>query len=366
MRIALTGATGFLGLRLVRELLSQHEALTVLTHSGSDDPVERISRFLRSAGKPEPNLRRRLRVVEIELAAEGLGLPVAAFGELADQLDLIVHCAGSIDLEADLRTMRAVNVAGMRHLLELAAAGTRSPLFCYVSTAFVAGRRRTGVVYEDELSSDWGFENPYEQSKYEAELLLRNFSARQTRPTVVVRPSILVDDQPPRPGLPRHTLQVVSRIVEAAVGQLRRTTRSSQRSVPTVRIPGEPGSHLNLLPVDDAARIIARLAQTEPSGSMDTYHVVHENDVATTELLEVFERLFHVRSEVAGQSFAPPSLDSPTLLIPGFAPYLRHRRRYDDSHAKKVPGTGVPIPRIDADYLLNGLRTALTSEGAVR
>lgn len=73
-----------------------------------------------------------------------------------------------------------------------------------MSTAFVAGARRTGVAYEDELDDGAGFENAYEQSKYEAELLVHAWSREHGRPALVLRPSILVTDVPSHPELPSH------------------------------------------------------------------------------------------------------------------------------------------------------------------
>lgn len=453
MHIALTGATGFLGVRLVRELLARYERISVLAHAGSADPVERIARHFQRAGVPEVGLGHRLRVVGIELTAPNLGLPAARFRDLADELDLVVHCAGGIDLEGRLSALRAVNVGGTRHVLELATAGRRRPLLCHVSTAFVAGARRSGVVYEDELDGSWGFENPYEQSKYEAELLVRAWSARQRRAAVVLRPSILVDDRPPEPGLPAHPLQVVARVVAATVGGLPQARDGSRdalpgrgplgggslgggargdgrggdgvrgdgrgaggprgkrsdhrpraggargddpggdgrsdrgprggsdrgarldvvrgrglpdheplrRAAPPVRVAGEPDAHLNLMPVDDAAELIVKLVEAPPSGLVDTYHVVHERDVAVTELRQAFERLFRIRSELVDRR-APAG--APVLPMAGFAPYLRHRRRYDDSRVRQVLGSR-PAPRVvDADYLLAGLRAGAPAVGA--
>ncbi|MCT2581757.1 SDR family oxidoreductase [Actinophytocola gossypii] len=344
MRIALTGATGFLGVRLVRELLSRHEVLTVLARTGSAGVVGRIEAALLAAGTPEPELRSRLRVVEVDLGAARLGLSAASFRKLADDLDLVLHCAGSIDLEGELAALRAVNVEGVRGVLELAAAGRRRPVPCHVSTAFVAGSRHSGVVHEDELDGSWGFENAYERSKYEAELLVRRWAARHRRPAVVLRPSILVDHRPPDPGLPAHPLQVMARLVTAFTPADR-----------TVTVPGDPAAHLNLLPVDDAARAISALAVAEPSGGVDTYHVVHERDVPISELRHVLERVAGCRFTLDPRT--PPG-SAPT--VPGFGPYLWHRRRYDDTRTRAVltgPACAVPV---DEDYLRIGVLPSRT------
>lgn len=127
MHVALTGATGFLGLRLVRELFGRHHSLTVLAHAGSGGAFERIARFLELTGAPAEliaELPDRLRVVETDLEQPRLGLPTAVFQRLADELDVIWHSAADINLDGDLAQLRRVNVEGTRQVLELAAAST--------------------------------------------------------------------------------------------------------------------------------------------------------------------------------------------------------------------------------------------------
>src|SRR5258707_734105 len=171
MHVALTGATGFLGLRLVRELLHRYRMLTVLAHAGSNGALGRITRFLELTDAPAEliaELPSRLHMVETDLGQPRRGLATAAFERLADELDVIWHSAGNINLDDDLAKLRRVNVEGTRNVLELAAAGCRKPIIYHIGTAFVGGARRDGVIYEDELDDAHGFENGYERSKYEA------------------------------------------------------------------------------------------------------------------------------------------------------------------------------------------------------
>ena len=108
----------------------------------------------------------RLRVVPVDVRAPRLGLAEPEFRRLADGLDAVWHSAGNVRLNDDITALRAVNVDGIQHMLELARAGTRRPVLFHVSTAFVAGTRITGTAYEDELDHGADFGNPYERSKY--------------------------------------------------------------------------------------------------------------------------------------------------------------------------------------------------------
>ncbi|MER5553622.1 SDR family oxidoreductase [Streptomyces sp. NPDC002793] len=360
MRVALTGATGFLGLRLVRALLERHDSLTVLAHAGSDRALGRITRFMELTGAPPAlisELPRRLSIVEIDLRRPRLGLSPDAFRRLADELDVIWHSAGNINLDDDLAQLRRVNVEGTRSVLELAAAGIRRPLVHHIGTAFVGGARREGVVYEDELDGRHGFENSYERSKYEAEVLVHEWARAHGRPVVVMRPSVLVTDLAPNPELPPHPLQFLSRIVRASLrsGGLTPGEVPEERR-PVVRMAGHPRGHLNLLPVEHAVSVMTRLASRPPSGRVDVYHVVHDHDVATTVLTALLERMVPVKVRlVEKRPEAPGSLEATADLYPGFTPYLSHRRRFDDTRVRNLLGPPASGIRVDLDYLAAGI-----------
>ncbi|WP_329060698.1 NAD-dependent epimerase/dehydratase family protein [Streptomyces sp. NBC_01429] len=358
VHVALTGATGFLGLRLLRRLLATHRSVTVLVHAGSGDALHRITRFFELTGAPgafTAGLADRLRVVETELERPRLGLSGSAFRELADGLGAIWHSAGSINLEGDLPELRRTNVEGTRRVLELAAAGRGRPVVHHVSTAFVAGGRRGGVAYEDELDDAYGFENAYEHSKYEAEMLVHAWSREHARPVVVLRPSILVTDLPPHPELPSHPLQVVERIMCDA----RRTAGTGgpdRDGRPRVRLVGHPHGRLNLLQVEHAAEVMVRLADRTPSGGVDTYHVVHDRDVPVPTVVALLERLVPVSIElVATEPDDPSALESLLEFYPGLTAYLAHRRRFDDTRVRTLLGPSAASDRVDLDYLCSGL-----------
>ncbi|MGW5506004.1 SDR family oxidoreductase [Streptomyces rochei] len=363
MNIALTGATGFLGLRLLRCLLERDGTLTLLTHAASADPFGRITRFLEVSGAPErmiAELPTRVRVVPTDLSRPLMGLPADRFRELASRFDALWHCAGSINLEGDLASLRRVNVEGTRAVLELAAAGGRRPVVHHVSTAFVAGARREGVIYEDELDDAHGFENAYERSKYEAETLVHAWSRAHRRPVIVLRPSILVTNLPPHPELPRHPLQVLDHLVGDALRAVGLADPGRARSErPVARLVGRRYGHLNMMPVEDAAKVMLRLADREPSGRVDTYHVVHEHDVPVAAITELMERLAPLRTRLVERRPDDVSAFEASMdFYPGITPYLSHLRRYDDTRVRTALGTPRSVTRVDLDYLLSGLRPA--------
>lgn len=360
MTVAVTGATGFLGLHLLAELLTRHRSCVVLARAGSGVVLERVARFLTVTGAPTElrhSLADRVRVAAADLTLPRMGMSAPAFQDLADRLDAVWHCAADTTLNGDLDSLRRVNVYGTRSVLDLVAAGQRAPRLYHVSTAFVAGARRDGVVFPHDLTDAHGFENAYQRSKYEAERLIHAWAVRHGHPAVIFRPSILATDRPYQPGLPSHTLLDVDRVV-AQGWRLAAESGLPVPSNPRIRLPGDPEAHLNFLPVEQAAAAMARLARHQTTNPVETYHVVNDRDVPVTTLVEVLSVIGHAQVSLAPEAPPAPSFWEEVVaqVFAGFHCHLWHRRRFDDTRERRLLGDSAPHALIDRDYLLSGVR----------
>ncbi len=106
-----------------------------------------------------------------------LGLSDAAYAELADRVDVVLHAAGVSDFTTPRRVTDSLNVAGTRNVARFAA-DARAPLY-HVSTGYVA-KRGTSV------RGRWGAA-VYLDSKRESERIARACPTF----TAIVRPSIV-------------------------------------------------------------------------------------------------------------------------------------------------------------------------------
>ncbi|MFK0118124.1 SDR family oxidoreductase [Streptomyces sp. NPDC090994] len=360
MRVALTGATGFLGLRLLDQLLRRHRSVTVLARGEPDHVLDRLTRGLGrfAAGHTAAGLAARVRVVPVRLAEDNLGLTGGAHRELGDSLDVVWHCAGNTTLDGDPAVLRRVNVEGTRQVLGLAAAGRRLPAVFHISTAFVAGARRTGTVFEDELTDAYGFEGSYERSKYEAERLVHAWARETGRPAVIFRPSVLTTGLPPHPDLPEHPLLNIERALTGIGREHFGAGRRPELLLPgqrRFRLVGRPDGQLNLLPVERAAAVMTRLAELPQGEGVQTYHIVHGRDTPVDVLRSLAERLAGVPVTIVPELTDPTPYESLTDCVGGVFRYLRQRRRYDDSRVRAALGPpGIPQD-IGVDYLMAGL-----------
>jgi thioester reductase-like protein len=355
LRIVITGGTGFLGLRLVRELLAEHRSLTLLARRGPAETLDLIARFLAlSAESPEliSELPERITVRRADVTEPRFGLSEAEFAALAADVDVLWHCAGDTTLDADLNLLRRVNVDGTRNALDLVGRGRRRPLLYHVSTAFVAGKRQYGTVYDDELTDAYGFETPYEQSKYEAETEIRRWQRRHGRPVVVFRPSILTSDLAYDPDLPPHPFITAVLTLSA----IKRAAAGTYDARPMVRLTGNPDAQLNVIPVEDAAAVMVRLSRLPPARRVDTYHVVHAHEVPAATVLRALGEAIGAEFVLVRELDDRTPLETRLHLLLSATAYVKHQRRYDDARVRDLVDCQSSRGPVDLDYLLAATR----------
>jgi thioester reductase-like protein len=264
--VMLTGATGFVGQELLGRLLDRGDRHVHALVRGDDD---------RGAAARLPE-HARLSVWAADIERPGLGLDAARADALAERVSTVIHCAASVSFSLGLEESRRVNVAGTRRMAELAerCAGRGDGLerFSYVSTAYVAGAHR-GAFSEDCLDVGQSFRNPYERSKFEAELLLRERASGL--PLQVLRPSIVVGDS--RTGWTSSFNVLYPPLKAFARG-----------AIPA--LPARRESPVDVVPVDYVADSVERLAREGPDG---TFHLVAGRNATTVgRLIELASRRF--------------------------------------------------------------------------
>lgn len=184
--VVLTGSTGVFGKFLVDELLKTNSKLVLLIRAESQPEAEdRAKNIL----KQYPKSKERISVLKCDLTQEDLGLNYDDYPHLIKNATHVLHAAASTRFTLPLDEARRNNVDTTRQLLRFAKKCKNLKRFGFVSTAFVAGKR-SGVVLEEEFEHEVGFLNTYEESKFEAERVVR--SEISNIPIVILRPSLII------------------------------------------------------------------------------------------------------------------------------------------------------------------------------
>ena len=183
MQYFVTGATGFIGKRLVKKLLARRgSTVYFLIRPGSED---KVAGLLEHWGVS----KQRAIPVSGDLTEKKLGVASEAIKALKDQIDAVYHLAAVYDLSADEESQVRVNVEGTRNLVEFAKAIDAGHLH-HVSSIAAAGLYE-GVFREDMFEEAEGLDHPYFMTKHESEKIVRT---ECKVPWTVYRPAAVVGD----------------------------------------------------------------------------------------------------------------------------------------------------------------------------
>ena len=280
------------------------------------------------------------RVLTGDVASMHLGLSTAEYRDLSSECTEIVHAEEWSNVGADQPTLERVNIEGTRTVLEFAQDCRKLRRLTHFSTVFVSGDR-VGVIAEDELSAGQTFRNFYEQSKFEAELLVRR--AMGQIPCTVLRPAFIVGDS---------TTGEIDRFEGPyTVAALLLSTRLQ---VP-LPLPGDGVAPLNVVPVDFVASASAAIHH-DPRAVGRTFHIVDPNPSSSR---RVYERVAEREGKKLPRLSLGYKLTDRLLKLPGLEKLTREQRMafatvnhlsfYSSRNTLEVlDGTGISCPPIES------------------
>jgi nucleoside-diphosphate-sugar epimerase len=167
MKIAITGATGFIGKRLVKHYQDAGAVVHILSRKSLPNPPlnTHVFNFDLTTCRPEDLI------------------------PFVTDCDVLYHCAAELN---DPHKMVQVNEQGTQTLFQ--AAQNRIGRWVQLSSVGVYGRPRTGIIDETYPPSP---QNAYEKSKLAADIALTKASVAAAMALTIVRPStVFANDMP--------------------------------------------------------------------------------------------------------------------------------------------------------------------------
>jgi len=343
--VLMTGCTGELGLRVLTQILQapvlKYEKIFLLVRSSADQSgLERVQKLLQQYMGPLES-RRALSVIKVcegDVTRNQFGLEQSTFSDLQRKTTDIFHFAALTKFFAPIADLRRVNVIGTRNILNFISTSSRVEELHYISTAFVAGRH-SGFFSEKDFSCNQSFNNPYEQSKFEAEQFVRFFKNRRIR-LCIYRPSIVVGEYETGKINDFKMFYQPLKLLSKELFEV---------------LPVDINTRLNLIPVDIAASMIRILSSIKGRG-MEVYHITSPSDIEILRLISLASSFFGFKKPRFCKSdkkflekFTPVQLRG----IESYLPYFNFKARFVSKQTQQVLKLqGFQFPSIDEKFLL--------------
>ncbi len=265
--VLILGATGFLGVQVLAELLQKTSArIYVLVRARNQ--AQAWQRLAQALTEIEPSLvvRARGRVIPLcgDLALPRFGLRSLRWKELEENIDAIYHLAAEVHLLKTYEQLCPVNVHSMLELLALMGAGRPKALH-YASTlaVFAATSTRHRRFFEaDSLDDTCQVFGGYAQSKWAAEYLLRK-AVPASQALSIYRLGLVTGDSRTGRASAHDLLGPVVRALKA--------TACVPRQVKTAA--------LDVTPVDYAAAALVTLSRQNMRAGHRTYHLANSQQL---------------------------------------------------------------------------------------
>lgn len=347
--LLLTGATGFVGRYLLRDLLMEGHRLAVIVRpskkqSGQARVDEILYEWEQEMGRDLP----RPVVLEGNISDDQCGLSPRDLKWVAGHCDRILHNAAVLRFHASNHADEPwrTNYNGTQNVLDLCReSGIRE--FHGVSTAYVCGDR-PGLVLEDEVDVGQSFRNDYERSKLEAEKLIRKADFFDS--ITFYRPAVIAGDS--RTGFTSsyHGLYLYLRLMAMLVPLVEPDENGVRHT--DMMLPMRGDEPRNIVPVEWVSEVICHLLDQEEAHGK-TFHLAPDNPITPRQVVEYGYEYFNSTgvkyqeteessNKGMGTTFEAKFLEN----IKQYEPYDHTDPQFDRSNLLKY-APHLPCPEID-------------------
>ena len=208
--VFLTGASGYLGAFLLRDLLARDSPqVKVIAHVRAESPASALQRLQQTCtayGIWQDQWIDRLTCVTGNLSQPRLGIDDNTWAALVREVDVVIHNGAQVHWVSSYSHLKPVNVMATLEALQLCTSG-RPKRFAFISSTSVLDTEHyvrlseelvqqgmRGISEADDLEgSSVGLGNGYGQTKWASEYLVREAGIRGLS-GVIVRPGYVLGD----------------------------------------------------------------------------------------------------------------------------------------------------------------------------
>jgi nucleoside-diphosphate-sugar epimerase len=283
MKILVTGATGFIGKKMVEALAGDVDQLSLMIRQESRSKAEKLFEDLDSE---------KIHFVEGDLTHSDLSQNTKELEELIENVDSILHLASQYDLEMNELDAYKSNVIGTQNILHLAKSMKKLKYFHHVSS-YAINAKVSGKVLEDDLDDQSREKDPYSESKVQAEILVRNAKLNGVKKRIY-RPGIVIGDSVhgefEKIDGPYYFFKMLHRF-KYYDGLLNR--------IPRIPFPYSPKAKLPLIPIDVLVDWMKKMViEPKPEHEVRSYHLVPQKPVPISYLMEQTLKAFGFRMKI--------------------------------------------------------------------
>ncbi len=271
MQYFVTGATGFIGKRLVKTLLARKGATVYfLMRKESESKIAGLREYW-GAGAA------RALPIFGDLTTKKLGIASDDIKALKGKIDHFYHLAAVYDLGADEASQIAVNIDGTRNTIE-ATKAMDAGHFHHVSSIAAAGLYE-GVFREDMFEEAENYEHPYFMTKHESEKIVRK---ECKVPWTVFRPAMVVGDS--------QTGEMDK--IDGPYYFFKLIQRTRQLLPPWMPMVGLEGGRVNIVPVDFIVAALDHISH-KTGITKKCYHLTDSEGYRVGDVLDIFSKAGH-------------------------------------------------------------------------
>ena len=271
-----TGFPGFIAQQIMNELIEQGKVkqMYALVLPSQMEHAQTIANSMMSQEKGLT-----IHLVEGDITKPHLNIEGDILEKIQQDINTVWHLAAIYDLAVPKEAAVRVNVHGTAMVNDFVKSLPHLRKYIYFSTAYVAGTRE-GLLREDELIRPEAFKNFYEETKFDAEVLVEEL--KKDVPVTIIRPGIVRGHSKTGSTIkfdgPYFFINMIDRL----------------KFLPFIPFVGKSKAYINVVPIDYVVKSVVYLSDKEEANGK----TIHLTDPASHPVEEVYR---HMVAQITGK-----------------------------------------------------------------